>query len=68
MTIYPNMIRLRVIKIALFGVLVVLMMISALYLKDNASMVLANAEPIIANEQLCYSSCTFTRPMSIVLP
>lgn len=68
MTFTPSLIRHRVIKMTLFVGLILLMMTSAHYLKDNAAFVLANADPFIANEQLCYSSCTFTRPINVILP
>lgn len=68
-TKYPMISIHRLIKVSLFVALLVLMMTSALYLKDNAAMVLANADPITHNEQLCYSSCTFMRPINaLILP
>jgi hypothetical protein len=71
MTVVPNLsitLRQRFIKMTLFVLLLGLMVVSAHYLKDNAAFVLANADPIIPNEQLCYSSCTFTRPISAIMP
>lgn len=71
MTVAPNIsitLKHHVLKTTLFVALLVLMMTSALYLKDNAAFALANANPITPNEQLCYSSCTFTRPITVIIP